>query len=107
MSDSAQLHQMLEGSIFSNSINWLPLVISWAHLLGGFLIIPGLFTRLAVLVQVPILLGAIIFINTKSGNASHGNETTLSILILLMLIFFFIEGGGPLSLDNYFHKNPR
>src|SRR5918993_2233284 len=39
--------------------------IVFAHLMGGFLMTIGLFTRFACLIQLPILLGAIIFINTS------------------------------------------
>lgn len=39
-------------------------VIVFAHLVGGILIAVGLLTRFACLIQIPVLLGAIIFINT-------------------------------------------
>jgi uncharacterized membrane protein YphA (DoxX/SURF4 family) len=61
-------------------------------------------TRWAVLIQMPILLGAVILVNTPFGAES---EFAFSLLILLLLIFFFIEGGGPFSLDNYFAKHPK
>src|SRR5690606_32298633 len=36
-----------------------------AHLLGGILLILGAYTRIASLIQIPILLGAIFFVNTR------------------------------------------
>src|ERR1043165_6741482 len=36
--------------------------VGLAHLVGGFLIVIGLVTRGAVLVQIPILFGAIVFV---------------------------------------------
>ncbi|HEU0063624.1 MAG TPA: DoxX family protein, partial [Flavisolibacter sp.] len=39
--------------------------IVFAHILGGFLIALGMLTRFASLIQIPILLGAIIFINSS------------------------------------------
>ena len=65
----------------------------------------GLWTRVIALLQVPILIGAIIFINTQKGGFAPENELGLAILTLLLVIFFLIEGGGPLSLDAYLAKN--
>jgi putative oxidoreductase len=73
--------------------------VAFAHLVGGVMITIGLFTRVAVAFQLPILLGAIIFINSKPGFFSVNSELPFSILILLMLTFFFIYGSGPASAD--------
>jgi uncharacterized membrane protein YphA (DoxX/SURF4 family) len=107
MSDSVHLETMLAQSSLSSFNPWLPMVITWTHLLGGFLIIIGLFTRWAALVQLPIVIGAVIFINMQKGLFATESEFTFSLVVLLLLIFFFVEGGGPISLDNYFKKNPR
>ncbi|MGE5107038.1 MAG: DoxX family protein [Sphingobacteriales bacterium] len=92
-----------------NSIDIGTKIISWyimiAHLLGGILIIAGLFTRIMCLLQIPILLGAVFLINIKNGIFGTNTELEFSILMLALLIIFFIEGGGPISLDNYFQKN--
>jgi uncharacterized membrane protein YphA (DoxX/SURF4 family) len=107
LNNTVILDQLLAGSIVSTSINWLPLAISWAHLLGGFLIIIGLYTRWAVFLQIPILIGAVIFISVHKGIVSSGDELIFALIILILLFFFLIEGSGPISLDNYFKKNPR
>ena len=107
MSDSVHLESMLAQSNLSSFNPWLPMVITWTHLLGGFLIIIGLFTRWAALLQLPILVGAVIFVNMQKGLFATESELTFSLVVLLLLIFFFVEGGGPISLDNYFKKNPR
>ena len=81
--------------------------VAFAHLVGGFLIAIGLITRVAVLVQLPILIGAIIFINAQQGFFSIGSELEFSILILFLLLFFLAYGSGPISIDDYMkrHKN--
>jgi uncharacterized membrane protein YphA (DoxX/SURF4 family) len=107
MSNSVALEGLLKESGISTSSLWLVLLITWVHLLGGFLIVIGLLTRWAVLMQIPILLGAVIFINAPKGIFAAESEFAFSLVILLLLIFFFIEGGGPLSLDNYFRKHPK
>src|SRR5580765_7830028 len=75
MNNAVLLNQLISGSIVSNSSDWLPLIITWAHLLGGFLIIIGLLTRWAILLQIPILIGAVIFMSTQSGQVSSGSES--------------------------------
>ena len=72
--------------------------VLFAHLMGGFLLILGLLTRFACLIQIPILLGAIIFINS-TDMLGQFSELFLSILILIMLIYFLVIGSGPWSLD--------
>lgn len=74
--------------------------VVFAHLLGGFLLAIGLATRLACLIQIPILLGAIIFVNAADGLWTPYSELALSILVLLLLIYFLIAGNGRWSFDN-------
>jgi len=107
MRDSALLDRLLYGSVTlaDNETHWLPLIITWANLLGGFMILIGLWTRLMCLLQLPILIGAIIFINSQKGGFAPESELGLAILTLILVIFFLIEGSGPLSLDAYFEKN--
>ena len=101
------LYLLVYGSSGSgvNDIHWLPLAITWANLLGGFMLTVGLWTRLVALLQIPILIGAIIFINVQKGGFAPESELGLAILTLLLVIFFLVEGGGPVSLDAYFEKN--
>lgn len=103
ISNNVSLQLLLEGTSFASQ-QWLTTVIPWVHLLGGFLIVIGLFTRWAVLVQIPILLGAVFFINAPRGVFAGQSELGLSIIILVLLCFFFAEGSGPLSMDEYFRR---
>jgi len=48
------LEQQIRGTFLSPYASWLAIVITWAHLLGGFFIIIGLRTRWATLSQIPI-----------------------------------------------------
>jgi putative oxidoreductase len=79
--------------------------VAMAHLVGGVLIILGLLTRLAVLFQIPILLGAIIFVNSSSGFFSMGSELWFSVFVFLLLVYFLFYGSGPLSLDQYMKRH--
>lgn len=69
--------------------------VVFAHILGGALMVFGLFTRFACLIQIPILLGAIIFINLASDVFKPYSELFLSVIVLLLLCYFLIAGNGP------------
>ena len=100
--NSVELTGFFSATSYFQKATWLNTVIPWIHLLGGSMIIVGLFTRLWTLVQIPVLLGAVFFVNAKTGVFAGESDLMFAIIILLLLVFFFIEGGGPISLDNYF-----
>ncbi len=73
--------------------------IAPVHLVGGILIAAGLLTRWALIVQLPILIGAIVinFVGTM-----HVGNLILALVILLVTAFFIYYGSGKHSLDYYF-----
>jgi uncharacterized membrane protein YphA (DoxX/SURF4 family) len=73
------------------------------HVLGGGLIFLGLFTRLWALLQLPIVFGAVFFVNITAPYVN--SELWLSILVLALLCVFVILGSGPLSLDRLLMKS--
>ena len=79
----------------------LALFVCWAHLLGGTFIVLGLLTRISALVQIPILIGAIVFVNLNSRLAFSFPELLLSVVVLILSVFFAFAGGGKISMDNY------
>ena len=85
-------------SFGSFSIILLSHYVVFAHILGGLLMVVGVLTRFACLIQIPIMLGAIIFINTADDVFKPYSELFLSILILLILCYFLIVGNGPWEL---------
>jgi len=68
--------------------------IAFAHILGGVLLIMGVLVRFACLLQIPILLGAIFFINMNPEMYRPLSELTLSIAVLLLLCLFLVVGNG-------------
>jgi len=68
-----------------------------AHILGGIFLIFGVMTRLACIIQIPVLLGALFFISTNKEMLRPYSEIALTVLILLLLVYFLIAGNGPLS----------
>lgn len=78
--------------------------VAIGHLLGGFLLAIGYFTRLASLIQIPILLGAVFVIHIKQGFLSSGQSLEISVLVLFLLVVFFLFGSGELSIENYLSR---
>ncbi|MDQ7949111.1 MAG: DoxX family protein [Pedobacter sp.] len=74
-------------------------IVAFAHLVGGVLITIGLVTRFAAVIQIPILICAIFFINMTNGFATLNSELWLSIMVLVLLILFWITGSGSFSVD--------
>ena len=86
------------------SHSWLlPLAASQyvvaAHLCGGILLALGLGTRLAAAVQIPPLLGAVLFVHLGDGLLTGGQSLEFAALVLAMLTAFTVWGAGRLSLD--------
>jgi uncharacterized membrane protein YphA (DoxX/SURF4 family) len=86
------------------SFSWIVNFLPWLHIIGGILILVGFFTRFICLIQIPIVLGAVVFVNIGEGFKGGQSELPFSFLMLVLLIVFFIEGGGFMSLDNYVRK---
>lgn len=83
----------------SEQFFWMYSYIAIVHLIGGLLLVIGLFTRLAALIQIPILLGAVFFVHLSKGFLASGQSLELSVLVLFLLIVFFLFGSGDLSFD--------
>ncbi|HTI93737.1 MAG TPA: DoxX family protein [Puia sp.] len=76
--------------------------VTYVHIVGGALILLGLFTRLSVLLQLPIVFGAVFFVNITSPYIN--SELWLSVLVLALLVLFLLIGSGPFSLDRLLLK---
>lgn len=83
--------------------------VAFAHLVGGILIALGLLTRFAIIFQIPILVGAVFFVNIDQGFLSVTNnlEFGISLLVLVLLIVFLIYGSGKFSADEYMKNHPN
>jgi uncharacterized membrane protein YphA (DoxX/SURF4 family) len=75
--------------------------VIFAHVLAGPLIAVGLFTRIACLLQLPILIAAVFLINFPKGLFSLGNNLALeiSLIALVASLVFIVFGAGRFSID--------
>ena len=77
------------------------------YIVCGALIIIGLFFRIAVIFEIPALLGSIIFIDLHKTFFAINSELIYSVIVLALLLFFFFYGPGKRSIDYYIqtHKD--
>jgi len=73
--------------------------VASAHILGGILIFFGLLTRWAIIIQLPILIGAVVINFMGQMNTQN---LLFSLVILVFCISFIIYGSGKHSADYYF-----
>ena len=57
-------------------------------------------SRIAALVQIPILVGAVFFVHRQDGLFALGQSLEFSALVLFLLCIVAIAGAGKLSLDH-------
>ena len=69
-----------------------------AHGLGGICLVLGVFARWAALANVPVMLGAIVFVHLKSGFWVHQGGYEYALVLLLASLALAMTGGGALSL---------
>lgn len=80
--------------------SYLMYLIAWIHLGGGMLLAIGLLTRLAALIQLPILVVAVFGVHLEQGLANTSQSLEFSALVLFLLLIILVRGSGPLSLDH-------
>jgi putative oxidoreductase len=95
--------EFLEGLISNiallEKLSFLKIVIPFIHMLGGFFIIIGVYTRLMILIQLPIIAAAIVFL-LISGGASYYREIIFALAIFILLISYLKFGDGLYSWKN-------
>jgi uncharacterized membrane protein YphA (DoxX/SURF4 family) len=101
--DKALLENLISNSITDEKFSIAGLLIPYVHIAGGFFIIIGLYKRVAILIQLPLIIGAIILL-LESGGKSYQGEIIFATLILIMLIVQLAYGDGLYSWRNLLNK---
>lgn len=93
---------ILDTGVISKSpemVKFLIIYVTYVHLVGGVLIFLGLATRIAAILQLPIVFGAVFFVNILAS--FFNSELWLSILVMALLVLYVIIGSGPFSIDHF------
>jgi uncharacterized membrane protein YphA (DoxX/SURF4 family) len=93
------LQQLAGGAAPSLTTSGIAFYVTAAHLVGGALLAVGLYTRLAALAQLPILVGAVVVVHWQDGLLSANQSLEFSALVLFLLALVLLFGGGRWSLD--------
>ena len=99
-----QITQNTKLSVFKNHEPQVAFLITYISLLAGLFITVGLFTRVMCIIQIPILLCAVFFVNLNAGTGVQDSEFVLSVIVLTLLFIFALFGSGILSADEYFRS---
>lgn len=78
--------------------------IPLAHVGGGFMMAIGLWTRTAILANIPVLFGAVFFVYFEKGLFTQNQGLEFTALVFFLLIVLLIWGPGRWSVDNYLKK---
>ena len=102
IADSANFIQLLSpdsGAMLRSTV--IVHYVSLAHIFGGLMMAAGLLTRVAALVQIPILVGAVFVSQLQGGLMTASQSFEFSALVLFLLILIFLYGSGKWSSDYY------
>lgn len=93
---------LLSAGQYSDGASFTMHLVAMIHVGGGLLLAAGLATRIAALIQIPILFVAVFYVHFPEGLMTSGQSLEFSALVLFLLIILFVRGSGQLSLDSYF-----
>ena len=79
--------------------------IPLAHVGGGLMMALGLWTRTAVLANIPVLFGAVFFVYFDQGLFTQNQGLEFTALVLFLLCVLLIWGPGRWSVDAYLRKS--
>ena len=98
------LKQVIAETDLLEKFSLLESAIPWIHILGGLLIIIGMYTRLVIFIQIPLVIGAIIVLYNTKNASFYSIEMIFAVIILLMLLIYLKFGDGFYSWRNLIRK---
>lgn len=98
----ARFSQIFEGIGYRPGAFWVT-VVALTEVVGGLMLVFGLFTRFAALAVVIFMLNAVWFTSAKGFFWTNGGSE-FSILLLVVALVFLVKGGGALSIDEKMSK---
>ena len=103
MENTANLKYIIENqpdiTLSSGVLVALVYYVTFVHMVGGTLIALGILTRFSAIIQIPVVFGAVFFINILQS--PFNTDLLSSVAALIFLVVFAVIGSGKLSLENY------
>jgi uncharacterized membrane protein YphA (DoxX/SURF4 family) len=103
MDNTANLKALIENQsdidVAPGLLEALVYYVTFVHLVGGTLIALGILTRFSAIMQIPVVFGAVFFINILQS--PFNTDLASSVAALIFLVVFAVIGSGRVSLENY------
>ena len=103
-SDPGQFVRMTTGGRLDAWAAILHHYVVTVHLAGGLMLALGLMTRTAALANVPILVGAVLFVHAQEGLFTRTQSLEFTLFVLFVLVLVAFHGGGRWSLDRHLFR---
>lgn len=101
ISDTAALQSLIATGRFGWASMAIAHYVAFAHLVGGLMIAIGYQTRIMAALQLPILIGAVFFVDPNMGMYTGLPGFWMSLVTLILLLVFLVFGSGPFSVHRY------
>lgn len=103
MDNTANLKYLIESRSDITVAPWLLMIlvyyVTFVHMVGGTLIALGIMTRFSAIMQIPVVFGAVFFINVLES--PFNTDLASSVVALILLVLFAIIGSGRWSVESY------
>lgn len=103
MDNTANLKYLIESRADTTVAPWVLMLlvyyVTFVHMVGGTLIAMGIMTRFSAIMQIPVVFGAVFFINVLQS--PFNTDLASSVVALILLVLFAIIGSGRWSIENY------
>ncbi|TSD67671.1 DoxX family protein [Inquilinus sp. KBS0705] len=81
------------------AIAFIMFVVVMLHIVGGVLIMLGIYTRAAAIAQLPVVIAAMFVINIFKS--PFNTDFYALVITLILLLVFIVIGSGTFSLDRW------
>jgi putative oxidoreductase len=99
----ARFTQIFEGIGYRPGSFWVT-VVALTEIVGGLMLIFGLFTRFAALAVTIFMINSVWFTQSTKGFFWLAGGSEYSILLLAVALVFLVRGGGECSIDSRMSK---
>lgn len=97
------LAQQELANLSSGFIGFIMCYVIITHMVGGTLIALGICTRIAAIVQLPVVIAAIFILDRFQS--PFNTEIWASVVATVLLLVFIVIGSGRFSLGRYLEAN--
>jgi len=91
--------ESISGGALGSFLNIAVWYVVFAHTIGGAALIMGIATRIAAVLNITVLVGAIVFVHSSEGLFAPSQGLQFSLFVLFALCLLVWKGAGNVSFD--------